>query len=94
MRITFRDASTPQPSYDPVHPVVQLTEAGSLAKLMQGMDLLKCQSITVSGPMNAEDCKTIRDNMGNLTEINIADATFAEDQLPEAAFYNMPLFAR
>lgn len=91
MRITFRDASTPQPSYDPVHPVVQLTEAGSLAKLMQGMDLLKCQSITISGPMNAEDCKTIRDNMGNLTEINIADATFAEDQLPEAAFYNMPL---
>ena len=91
MRITFRDASTPQPSYDPIHPVVQLTEAGSLAKLMQGMDLLKCQSITVSGPMNAEDCKTIRDNMGNLTEINIADATFAEDQLPEAAFYNMPL---
>ena len=88
MRITFRDA---KPSYDPIHPVVQLTEAGSLAKLMQGMDLLKCQSITVSGPMNAEDCKTIRDNMGNLTEINIADATFAEDQLPEAAFYNMPL---
>ena len=91
MRITFRDASTPQPSYDPIHPVVQLTEAGSLAKLMQGMDLLKCQSITVSGPMNAEDCKTIRDNMGNLTEINIADATFAEDQLPEAAFCTMPL---
>lgn len=88
MRITFRDA---KPSYDPIHPVVQLTEAGSLAKLMQGMDLLKCQSITVSGPMNAEDCQTIRDNMGNLTEINIADATFAEDQLPEAAFYNMPL---
>ena len=55
------------------------------------MDLLKCQSITVSGPMNSEDCKTIRDNMGNLTEINIADATFDEDQLPEAAFYNMPL---
>ena len=91
MRITFRDASTPKPSYDPIHPVVQLTEAGSLAKLMKGMDLLKCQSITVSGPMNAEDCKTIRDNMGNLTEINIADATFTEDQLPEAAFYNMPL---
>lgn len=91
MRITFRNASTPQPSYDPIHPVVQLTEAGFLAKLMQGMDLLKCQSITVSGPMNSEDCKTIRDNMGNLTEINIADATFDEDQLPEAAFYNMPL---
>lgn len=91
MRITFRDASMPQPSYDPVHPVVQLTEAGSLAKLMQGMDLLKCQSITISGPMNAEDCQTIRDNMGNLTEINIADATFAEDQLPDRAFYNMPL---
>ena len=39
MRITFRDVSTPQPSYDPIHPVVQLTEAGSLAKLMKGMDL-------------------------------------------------------
>lgn len=91
MRITFQTAAQPTPTYDPVHPVVEMTEAGTLATLMRDMDLLKCQSITVSGPMNAKDCEQILNNMGNLTEINLVDATFADGKLPQGAFKTMPL---
>lgn len=91
MRITHRKAALKTPTMDPQNPIITTTKAGELSTLMVGIAPLECHSITVKGPMNDVDCSFIRDNMGNLVTINIAEATFSDGKLPSGAFQNLPL---
>lgn len=70
---------------DPVN--VALEAAGSLGAKLEELNLpaYGVSDLTISGPMNAEDFKVIR-QMSVLRKIDLSGATLEDNQLPEQAF--------
>lgn len=68
---------------------IKLTSAGSLSKLTKDSELATLDSLTIQGPVNIKDLHTAWRACfnGNLRYLNLADAQFENNRIPDYAFF-------
>lgn len=68
--------------------MVETKEAGTLKDMLAqlGADHKTVKNLKVIGPLNDEDCILMRSEMDNLSSVNLKEATFPDNILPENAF--------
>lgn len=66
-------------------------KAGGLATSMGWANLSEITEFAVTGPINADDIKFIKDKMTSIKRLNLSAATVDDGNIPDNAFANMPL---
>lgn len=72
--------------------MVHVQEAGKLQEVLEELDIDVSQitNLKISGQLKAEDCYYIRRNIRYIESINLYEARFVEDKIPDNGFAALP----